>query len=164
VIGSVNLRLEFEGSARSVEDDHVSTENENTYFWRNLRKRQRQPTWRKSKSEFEVEVIVVEELSLPILLGFPTMEEMGVILDTTKGTVSFGNLRNKLEIPYTGKKDEYVYTVDEVVLEPFSARIVKLSTERKLEENTLYTIEEAIGMPGVEIPEGVVDESSKMYY
>ncbi len=162
VIGSVNLRLEFEGSARSVEDDHVSTENENTYFWRNLRKRQRQPVWKKSKSEFEVEIVVVEDLSIPILLGFPTMEEMGVILDTTRGTVSFSNLTKQLEIPYVGKKEEYVYTVEEVVLEPFSARIVKLSTERKLEENTLYTIEEAIGMPGVEIPEGVVDESSKM--
>jgi hypothetical protein len=51
------------------------------------------------------------------LLGFPSIEELGLVINTRDRTVSIGN-NNKTEVVlnYQGIKEEFVYTIEEVVL------------------------------------------------
>jgi hypothetical protein len=124
----------------------------------------RQRVLRRKKGQYEVEVIVVKDLSIPILLGFPAMEEMGVIINTKKGTVSFGKLENEVVVKYKGREEDYVMTVEETIIAPSCMdQAIKVMIDRKNTEGEgLFSIEEIIGIPGLIVEEGLVDEKTQV--
>lgn len=79
-----------------------------TYNWAKRRQSRRQKVFRRGKGEYQVEFIVVESLLTPILIGFPSMEEIEMVIDTRKGTLSIGNLENEIVMPYKRREEVYV--------------------------------------------------------
>lgn len=73
--------------------------------------------WKKSKSTYQVEIIVVQNLLTPVLIGFPTLEEMGMIINTRKATVAVGNKEHEIVMSYKGKKEGYVFAVEDMYIQ-----------------------------------------------
>ena len=97
VTGSVKLVVLIEGHARWAEEEFDKLANQDhTCAWAKIKRRQK--VQRRLKGEYEIEFIIVEDLSTPILIGFPTIQEMGTIIDTKEGTVTFGNLGSEIVI------------------------------------------------------------------
>ena len=161
VVGKTKLKIEFEGEMTSFEINEVMEvegEEENTQPWRRFKNKQRQKLFQKAKNNFEIEFIIVKELTVPVLIGFLSIQEMEVSINTRRGTVSFGRKPKKIRLSYVGEKENYVHCIDDIIIEPFKmGQVIKVKVDDEVEENTLYTIEEIMRLPGVLIEEGVVD-------
>lgn len=117
VIGNVALNIRFEGIVNSIQESC-----ERTYHQLDLKKgknpNQRQKT-KGGKNGNIIELLVVEDLSTPILLGFPTIQSLGTVIDTRAGTIRIGSGHSEVILPFLRtEKEEYVYTIEKRILQP----------------------------------------------
>lgn len=153
VLGSVNLLVTFDGEVITpVEEGEEITEEEieeSSEEWREMKKRKRQKVFRKEAGVYLIEFLIVENLLVPILRGFPSMQELGMIIDTRQGTVALGSEENEIMISYRGKTEDYVCVTETTYMEPRKQdqRIkVKVGSSKK-EEGKVFGMVNIINMP-----------------
>jgi hypothetical protein len=116
---------------------------------------------------FSAEFIVVKDLAVPILIGWPTMEDMGAIIDSREGSVRFlwknGLQEYETKVfyrPKTSKKTMIpIYTVKEVTIQPNTVSKVYI----KGIEEELAEIQPVSLIPGLSA-EGVIDKNCQFIF
>lgn len=165
VLGSVIVNIKFEGIVTQHEDE-VTSEHKPYTSSRiiNLR-RKLKSEWTAQQSN--IELLVVENLSTPLLLGFPTIEELGTVIDTRNKTISFGNSHQEITLAYNaGEEQEHLlHVVNQITLEPNSMYQIMSVQFQNYEEKTdtncyLFTGNEIA--PGIRIEPGIIDRTTEI--
>lgn len=164
VKGCVTLNVSFEGDMICYEEDdedQCEAEKESVYTWRKIEKLRRQKVWKESKGTYQVEFIVVQNLLTQVLIGFPTLEEMGMIINTREATVAVGNKEHEIVMSYKGKKEEYVFAVEDMYIQPNCMDQVLKIDVKKIEERKemVFVIKDIFNQPGLAIEDGIIDQN-----
>jgi hypothetical protein len=167
VLGKISLKLKFEGEVKEIEEDKNMKES-NTLNFKDISikgKKKLRTKWGHQQSE--VEFLVVRNLSTPILLGFPSIERLGMSINTREGNISIGNDNTELILPYKGREEYYVYNKEDIILQPnkrgqvFS---IVFDTEELLNNtNDIYLVESNVNISGIQIVPGIISKGPEAY-
>ena len=119
VLGNVQIRVRFENNMICHgEEEEDFEQEENEINWRTVDRKRRQKMFRKGNGEYLIEFYVVKNLLVPILIGFPSMTEMGAVVNTRESTIALGNKDYEIVMKYETREEEYVCVVEKTTIIP----------------------------------------------
>ncbi len=108
----------------------------------------------------KIQFIVVDELSVPIILGMKGIKIMNMVIDVVKERITIGNIK----YPFINMdRSVNVMTMEDTTIDARSMRMIKMKGNF---ENCIYSIENASVNPNIIIEDGGIsaDEGENEFY
>jgi hypothetical protein len=161
VILSINLENEtneemlVEEKQQEQMEDLPTIENQ---AMKKLLRTHAKPKVVKKGSNYLLEFLVVKNVQIPIIIGWPSIEKMEAIINCKNKTIQ---IQNKT-INYSTKLLKQIHTLEETTIEPNAEQVVKIQNHPLLPE-TNYLVSESskqLFLP----TEGIIDRGTKLIY
>jgi hypothetical protein len=152
VAGIVSLDVRFESKEENREVMNVEHQNtEQVAQVRQLSGEQINSV-EVTENGYTIEFIVVENLSVPVLIGWPTQEEMHVLIDSREKTFTVRKGKEvSMKYQQINEDKNTVYSTEEVLIEPNQTKKIQSTWEHTAADSLLVS---NLDTPGIVVEEG----------